>query len=148
MRVRDVLEYYSLEPVVVSPETKVSHAIKLLTEKARSALIIVDSGGSLIGLFTDRDFSKQFVTNKNFELDTPVCEIMSAPVICVDMNMSSSECLKVLYENNIRHLGVVNNEGAPIGVVTALDIVQSLLNERNRKVKELEAYDPSAKWPF
>ena len=50
-----VRDYMSQPPIVISPNTPVSEALKMMRESKIRRLPVVDSKGRLIGIVSDRD---------------------------------------------------------------------------------------------
>jgi len=65
-------------------------------------------------------------------------EIMNQGVISVDENTTPTEAFEKMYENGVRRLFVVDNEGIPTGVISHSDLLETL-NQLNNYSKENKA---------
>ncbi|HEY5042346.1 MAG TPA: CBS domain-containing protein, partial [Verrucomicrobiae bacterium] len=82
----------------VAPEATVFEAIKLMAEKNIGALLVM-SGGSLAGVFTERDYTRKVALHGKNSKETRVWEIIS-----VTPDDSVEECMKLMTEKRVRHL--------------------------------------------
>src|SRR6266478_7428430 len=71
--------------------------------------------------------------------ETPVGQIMSAPVITVSLDSSVQECMQIVTEQRVRHLPVVD-KGRVIGVVSIGDLVKAVIEEQQHTIEQLETY--------
>ena len=105
-----------VDPVTIRPEQKVSEVLELM-EHYRISGVPVTSGDQLIGIVTNRDL--RFETN----LDKKVSEIMTKEnLITVSEGISLEESKKLLHQNRIEKLLVVDNDGRLTGLITTKDI--------------------------
>ena len=70
---------------------------------------------------------------------TPVGEIMTTNVVCVEPGWTADECMALMTEKHIRHLPVVES-GRLVGVVSIGDAVRAVVDEQQFTIKALERY--------
>jgi len=110
--------------VVVSPSSSAMQAAELMSQRRLSCLVVVE-GDRPVGVVTERDFvSKIVVARKNAE-QLRVKEIMSNRLITVSPDASVKDAARLLRENSIRRLPVVE-DGRLVGIVTVTDFVSSI----------------------
>jgi CBS domain-containing protein len=136
--VREILQRKSGEVWSVSPETTVYRAIEIMAEKRIGALMVVDDG-KLVGILSERDYARKVVLKGRSSKDTPVHEIMTSPVIFVEPRNTVDECMKIITDNRIRHLPVVD-EGRVIGVVSIGDVVNWIISAQKHAIQQLQNY--------
>ncbi len=90
----------------VSPDATVLQAVELMAEKNVGALLVVQNGG-LVGLLSERDYTRKIVLHGKRSRETPVREIMSTDLSVVRPNESVENCLRMMTEKRIRHLPVM-----------------------------------------
>ena len=115
-----------------------SEALRLLDEKDVGALPVMD-GEALAGIFSERDFARAISTDPKLPLDTPVSELMTKDVLTVTPNDSIEKCMKLMTDQHIRHLPVVDN-GKMIGIVSIGDAVKLFITDTKSFITSLEDY--------
>ena len=80
-----------------------------------------------IGIITERDIARLVAFSSNLSTDTVISEVMSKPLITINQNSSIKEVTDLMQKNDIRRLPIVDNKGKLVGIITAKDILRSLL---------------------
>jgi CBS domain-containing protein len=122
----------------VAPEATVFDAIKLMAEKNIGALPVL-SRGTLVGIFTERDYTRKVALMGKTSRDTRVLEVLSGDVVCVSPNDSVEECMKLMTERRIRHLPVVEG-GKILGIISIGDLVNWIISAQNSAIEQMEQY--------
>jgi CBS domain-containing protein len=133
--------------IAVKKDTKVSELIEILTKNRISGVPVVDEENRVIGiaseadlLFTTksgkirglREFLKRLIGEEYSTLSTPLSgdlkveDIMTSPVITASPDMDIEEASKILSENRIKRLPVVDENGKLIGIITRHDLVSAI----------------------
>ncbi|MFS8637001.1 MAG: IMP dehydrogenase [Gemmatimonadota bacterium] len=106
-----------LNPITLGPDEPVRAALQLMERFSISGVPIVDEGGRLVGIVTNRDL--QFET----DLDRPVRELMTSQgLVTAPVGTSLEEAERILHENRIEKLPVVDEAGKLRGLITVKDI--------------------------
>jgi CBS domain-containing protein len=122
----------------VTPEAPVLEAIRLMAEHGVGALLVMQ-GEKLIGVVSERDYARKVILKGRASNETPVSQIMSSPVLTVHAEQSVHDCMRIMSENRIRHLPVVDGERV-VGVLSIGDLVRAVLEEQQRTIADLEQY--------
>ena len=122
----------------IEPEDPVLEAIELMAEHGIGALLVM-KGQELVGIVSERDYARKVILLGRSSSETPVWQIMSAPVLTVAPDDTSAHCMQLMTENRVRHLPVVE-QGRVIGVLSIGDLVRAVLLEQQRTIEELEQY--------
>lgn len=122
----------------VSPDASVFDAIKVMAEKNIGALPVV-SRGVLVGIFTERDYTRKIALMGKTSKDTRIWEVLSDDVICVAPNDSVEDCMKLMTERRIRHLPVMQDDKL-LGIVSIGDLVNWIISSQNAAIEQMEQY--------
>ncbi len=122
----------------VSPDTTVFDAIKLMADKNIGALPVI-SKGAIVGIFTERDYTRKVALQGKSSKDTRVWEIISNQIICVTPDESVEECMRLMTENRVRHLPVVEHEKL-LGIISIGDLVNWIISSQNSAIEQMEQY--------
>jgi CBS domain-containing protein len=122
----------------ISPQATVFEAIRLLAAKNVGALPVMD-GDKLVGMFSERDYTRKVALEGKTSHTTKVGEILSANVATISPHDSVEEAMRLMTEKHIRHLPVV--EGSKmVGLVSIGDMVNWIISAQNATIDQLEAY--------
>jgi CBS domain-containing protein len=141
MKMKTVAELLRAKPsrvVSVRPEQSVLEAIKVLASEDIGAAIVM-VGERLVGIFSERDYTRKIVLKGRSSDTTRVEEIMTPNVIVVSPRTKTRECMALMSEKNIRHLPVVD-EGRVTGMVSIRDIVSDIIADQDFTIEQLEHY--------
>lgn len=110
----------------VASTATVVEAVALMDEKGLGSVLVRDSGGKMVGIFTERDLMRRVVRQGRDPKTTPMSAVMSPDVRQVPATESIVEVLRIMVEHGYRHMLVA--EGAkPAGVVSIRDLMASLI---------------------
>ncbi|MEJ2360440.1 MAG: CBS domain-containing protein [Gammaproteobacteria bacterium] len=120
----------------VTPEETVYNAIKLMADKDVGALPVV-LNKNLIGIVSERDYTRKVILQQRHSQDTRVVEIMTRDVFHISPAMGIDECMRIMSKNHFRHLPVVL-DGELIGIISILDVVKAVIEEQRDRIEHLE----------
>ncbi|MDG2391561.1 MAG: CBS domain-containing protein [Planctomycetaceae bacterium] len=112
----------------ISPETPVRDAIKTLSALDISYLMI-EAGGSLVGVFSEREALLKIGTNIDTLGDSPVSEFMTANPIYVHDSSASASALCVMAVSGCRHVPIVDLDARIQGIVSPQRVTEFLTNQ-------------------
>jgi IMP dehydrogenase len=118
--VRKVKKYESgmvVNPVTITPEKRLADARKLMAEHRISGIPVVEKGGKLVGILTNRDV--RFATDPK----QPIAELMTKEnLVTVREGVARDEAKRLLHKHRIEKLLVVDGDYRLVGLVTVKDI--------------------------
>ena len=134
----DLLQQKSPAIHSIEPEAPVLEAVQLMAEHGIGALLVMN-GDKLTGIVSERDYARKVILLGRSSSETPVWQIMSAPVFTVEPAQSVQQCMRLMTDRRVRHLPVVHADRV-LGVLSIGDLVRSVLEEQKRTIEQLESY--------
>ncbi|HEY6226644.1 MAG TPA: CBS domain-containing protein [Verrucomicrobiae bacterium] len=128
----------------ISPEATVYDAIQTMADRNIGALLVLSSQ-RLVGVISERDYTRKIALKGKQSKQTPVSEIMFTPVISVAEDASVEECMELMTKHRIRHLPVLNGERV-IGVVSIGDLINWIIKTQREVLNSMEDFI-SGKYP-
>jgi len=110
------------EVITVDENSTVKEAVDIMNEYQIGSLIVLEKGKA-VGIVTERDFLRRVVGGTKDVTTTKVKEIMTTPLVAVGPNMNLEEAVKLMFENKIKKLVVVDANKL-VGIVTLTDIAR------------------------
>jgi len=120
---KEALEYASKHVITAEDETTISTIAKTMGEK-RIGSVIITSDGAPVGIFTERDLITKLLAEEK-ELNIPVGEMMSSPLLAVPYNISVIEAAFTMEANGIKRLPLTDEDDNLVGIITARDLVEA-----------------------
>ncbi len=103
------------------PDTPVCEAARTMAEQHHSSIIVIENGRA-VGIWTERDALRiDFSRTESF--DRPIRDVMTSPVRSIAASASVGEAGLLFRNERVRHLLVVDGEGAPVGMLSQTDVV-------------------------
>lgn len=122
----------------VRPEDTVFDALKLLADYEVGALMVMERG-QLVGVFSERDYTRKVALQGRNSKDTRVSEIMTRAVIVVSPLTRTRDCMALMREKRIRHLPVVD-KGTVQGMISIRDLMDDIIADHESTIAQLESY--------
>ncbi len=122
----------------VAPEATVYDAVAKMAEKNCGALVVME-GEHLVGIISERDYTRKVMLRGKKSRETQVSEIMSTHLTTVEPKESVDHCLQFMTDKRVRHLPVVEN-GKLVGVISIGDLVKHVISVQSATLKQLESY--------
>jgi CBS domain-containing protein len=143
--VQELLNLKGRDVWSVQPEEAVSEALKTLAEKNIGALLVLDDG-KLVGIFSERDYSRKVFLLGKSSKETKVEEVMTHEVCFVTPDTNIEECMALFTNKRIRHLPVMEADQL-IGVISIGDVVNKIICEQKFAIGALENYISGVSYP-
>ena len=136
--VADLLAAKGTDVHAVGPAEMVYAAISKMTDRRVGALLVMD-GPTLVGIISERDYTRKGILQGHAAKDTPVAELMSSPVVTVSPDTSLGECLEVVTRHHIRHLPVLQDQQV-VGVLSIGDLVSAVVAQQAETIQSLKSF--------
>jgi arabinose-5-phosphate isomerase len=123
-RVEDVMR--PLDQCRVAPSTRTLR--ETLVAQSRpgrrtGAIMVVDSAGLLVGVFTDSDLARLLEGNRDTAIDGPIADVMTRSPATITSGELLSVACELLSRRKISELPVVDQAGRPLGLIDITDVV-------------------------
>jgi len=122
----------------IRPDATVYDAIKMMADKNVGALPVVENE-QLVGIVSERDYSRKVILQGRSSKDTRVDQIMSTDLLVTHPNENLTECMRVMTEKRVRHLPVMQ-DGKLSGILSIGDVLKWLISAQTATIEHLEQY--------
>jgi CBS domain-containing protein len=111
------------EPVRLSADDTVARAITEMVDRRRAAVVIVDAGGRLTGIFTERDVLTRVMRDRRDPAQTRLGEVMTPDPEALGPDDRICYAVNRMHVAGYRSIPLVDADHRPIGIVTVADVV-------------------------
>src|SRR5258708_6506527 len=127
-------------PVIclVKPDATVFEAIQMMSKNNIGALPVLD-GDRLLGMVSERDYTRKVILKGRASKNTRVEEIMTREPIVVTPEETVGECMRLMTAKRVRHLPVMEN-GKMVGILSIGDLVKWIISAQEATIDQLTKY--------
>lgn len=122
----------------VPAEATVFEALQVMCE-ANTGAVLVTEDEKIVGIFTERDYAREGEVKGRVARDTLVSDVMTRQMVLIKPETTLDECVELMGKYHVRHLPIVAKERV-VGVVSIRRLAESLLQEKQGTIVELENY--------
>ena len=122
----------------VRPDESVFGALQMLAQHEVGALMVMEHG-KLVGVISERDYTRKVALQGRNSKDTLVADIMTRNVISVTPKTGTRHCMALMSEKRIRHLPVMDG-GTVLGMISIRDIMDDIIATHESTIAQLESY--------
>ncbi len=112
-------------PVTVELRDSAESAIRIMQNRKIGCVLVITSG-RLAGIFTERDVLTKIFRKGVDPTQMPVEACMTPEPETLRMDDSVASAVNRMHLGGYRHIPVVDDEGAPVGVISVKDIIDEL----------------------
>lgn len=128
--------------VTTEKNSTVRAACKLMAEKRIGAVLVVEKG-CIAGIFTERDALNKVLAGGLDPDKTLLSQVMVSDLQTIRADKPLAHALHLMAEGNFRHVPVVDDGGAPLGMVSARDALGQDLVDLERDIRRREDLENS-----
>lgn len=136
--IKQVISTKGHEVASIDPNANAIDAIKQMTAKNIGSMLVIEQG-KVLGIISEKDFSKNVIMQDRLNEVVHVREVMSTPVVAVKPEQSIEEGMSIMTEKRVRHLPVMQGDEL-VGLVSIGDLVKAIIAEQQYTIKQLENY--------
>ncbi len=135
----ELLKAYAKPLCTVAPESTVFEALNILAKHELGALPVIDAQGKLVGIVSERDYTRKVALQGKNSREISVVEIMTREVMVVSPTTRAFDCMALMSTHNIRHLPVMEG-GKLVGVLAIRHLLDEIIAEQKYTIEQLESY--------
>jgi CBS domain-containing protein len=136
--ISEILNHKGATVWSISPDATVFEAIVMMTDKNIGALLVTEQG-KLVGIVSERDYTRKVVIKGKASKTTAVREILSSHVISVSPSHTVEECMRLMTDHHFRHLPVLDGEKV-VGIISIGDLVNWIISAQHTTISQLQTY--------
>jgi CBS domain-containing protein len=118
---KDVRDVMATRPRCVTPETPIPEVAELMVSEDVGAVPVLD-GDRLVGVITDRDIVVRAVAQGKDPRGIAAGELASSDLVTVRADQDLSDALRLMAQNQVRRLPVVEDGDRLVGIVSQADV--------------------------
>ncbi|PZO87013.1 MAG: hypothetical protein DI626_04985 [Micavibrio aeruginosavorus] len=114
---------FDLSGKTVPDTMTVAQAIDIMAERRANCFLVQAEGGRAVGVLSEHDIVTAFAFFKEKARETKIRDIMTIDIFAARENDSLDEALKVMADNNVRHLPVLSEYGNILDFLSITEII-------------------------
>lgn len=139
MNVAGILKTKGSDVITAVPSDTIAEISKVLGDNRIGALLIVDGGGKLCGVVSERDIVRGLSECGEDCLQQTASDLMTSSLITTTASETIDSVMRLMTDKRIRHLPVLAGDDL-IGFISIGDIVKSRMDEVEREAAALRDY--------
>lgn len=126
-------------PLTLPPTATVKEACRHMNKRRVGAVLVTDTDGALLGIFTGRDAICRVLALGKGANETPLSEVMTREPCCMPPGRTAIEALRLMQDGGFRHVPITE-DGRLLGVVSRGDfrgLEKARLDDETRMFERL-----------
>ncbi|MCK5126570.1 MAG: CBS domain-containing protein [candidate division Zixibacteria bacterium] len=140
MQVKDILDDYHRHPITIQESDTLGIAMDLLEKNKIGALLVCNSKEEPVGILTERDILRNVYANRTDISSHSVKDNMSTNLVIGVPDDHIEYIAKMITENRIRHIPIIDDNNKLCGIVSIGDIVKAKVEKAEGEVRYLQEY--------
>jgi CBS domain-containing protein len=137
MSLKTILAAKGDKIICIEPTADLAAAAKLLSAHLIGALVVLDGGGRLVGILSERDIVRTMADVGSAVLQLPVAQVMTRNVSTCDVNDSISSVMDRMTKGKFRHMPVLDKDRLA-GLVSIGDALKWQIEMIRERIHQLE----------
>lgn len=134
--VRHILQLKGNDLWTIAPQATVFDALRMMADKDVGALLVME-GDRLLGIISERDYSRKIILHGKASKDTLVGEAMTQEYFPVHPDQTIQECMELMTHKKVRYVPVMESDQV-FGIVSIGDVVRDIMYQQREQIKNLE----------
>ncbi|HWY78020.1 MAG TPA: CBS domain-containing protein [Verrucomicrobiae bacterium] len=136
--ISEILSHKGTQVWSISPEATVFDAIQMMADKNIGALLVTQAD-KLVGILTERDYTRKVALKGKSSKQTAVKEILSGQVIHVNPDHTVEDCMRLMTDHRVRHLPILEGDRI-LGIISIGDLVNWIITAQSSTINQLQTY--------
>ncbi|HIF52065.1 MAG TPA: CBS domain-containing protein [Thiotrichaceae bacterium] len=132
--------------LTITPDTLISEASKILTDKRIGCVIALNPQGIIAGILSERDIVNGLANAGQPILNMAATQFMTHDVIVSHPEDSMAKLMSIMSAKRIRHLPVIDDNNHLVGVISIGDIINARMIELEQESDAMHQYIEGRKW--
>jgi CBS domain-containing protein len=137
MSLKTILAAKGDKIICIEPTADLAAAAKLLSAHLIGALVVLDGGGRLVGILSERDIVRTMADVGSAVVQLPVAQVMTRNVSTCDVNDSISSVMDRMTKGKFRHMPVLDKDRL-VGLVSIGDALKWQIETIRERIHQLE----------
>jgi CBS domain-containing protein len=134
----EILSHKGAQVWSIGSDATVFEAIQMMSDKNIGALLVIDAG-QLVGIITERDYTRKVALKGKVSKQTAVKEILTGQVVKVHPDTTVEECMRLMTDHRVRHLPVLEGSNI-VGIISIGDLVNWIISAQTSTIHQLQTY--------
>jgi CBS domain-containing protein len=142
MTVEEIIKAKGGKVFTIGQGASVNEAMAVMNEKRIGALVVLDGGGRIAGILSERDIIRKCYACQYNIKQRPVGELMTPRqrllVCCLQDDVEI--VMSTMTEKRIRHVPVVGDDESLRGMISVGDVIKAMLDDTEFKIRHQQDY--------
>jgi len=130
--------------ITVHPDDCVASITRTLTQHRIGAALVTEANGTVTGIVSERDIVRAMAGVGEPVMNMTAAQLMTRILHTVTPASTVQQALQMMTEHRVRHLPVLDAQGALVGLVSIGDLVKARIAEAEHEAEELKTYVATA----
>ncbi|HIF31157.1 MAG: CBS domain-containing protein [Pirellulaceae bacterium] len=136
--VQTLLENKGHDVYSIQVNQTVYEAIEEMDDRNVGGLIVKD-GEDIVGIITERDYTRNMILKDRFSKETTVATIMTSKLVTITPDRTIEEAMRLMTQMRCRHLPVFK-DGKLDGILSIGDLVKAIIKGQEFEIQVLQDY--------
>ena len=144
MSIASILRTKGRDVVSVDAHDEVTTVTRILSTHRIGAVLVRDGAGDVLGIVSERDVVRCIAAHGTEAVTLPAMKLMTRVLHTVTPRTGIAEALALMTDRRVRHLPVLEEDGALAGMVSIGDLVKARIEQAVHEAEELRHYVETA----
>lgn len=139
MKLYEILSHKGQEVFSIAPEATLAEMAETLVHRNCGSLVVLEAG-RMIGIITERDLIKSYVSTRRGLAELRVSDFMTRDVVTGSPTDDVADTMGLLTRKRIRHLPILDHDHRLVGMISIGDVVKAQHDELSVENHFMKSY--------